>query len=357
MGGAARLLSPGAHRIGLVFTIATGAGTAYAGHGIAEAISVAATEGIDWIKLVIQVVLAMVVIAAVGGVGSDRSHSLLRGRSPESRDEIEPKGRAELLVEFSVAMTEIVDRAMGTDYAGNREIRAILCLIRSDATTLKALSEGTGMTKRAVTGLVKDLEDRGLVVRRRNPEDRRKVVVALTSMGRDRSRHMELELHQFFVGARPLASRIVDRVAEEADLTSGAVATADAEDVGALELLDRVVGAGIELSSTVEARTNGFQLTGHNQPALFLVASGVSRPGDLAAALAMSSGGMTYVIDQLEDAGLVERTYGLSEDRRAVQVRTTSEGDRVVQERISAFQEFAPTLVQVFSLVRDLPDP
>lgn len=69
VGSIARILLPGAQRIGAFLTITAGALAAYAGHFIAEAMGLASTDGIDWAKLGIQVLLAMIVIGAIGGVG------------------------------------------------------------------------------------------------------------------------------------------------------------------------------------------------------------------------------------------------------------------------------------------------
>lgn len=74
IGGIARILLPGTQRIGVFLTIIAGAVAAYAGHFIADAMGLATDEGIDWAKLGIQVVLAMVVIGLIGGVGSRRNY-------------------------------------------------------------------------------------------------------------------------------------------------------------------------------------------------------------------------------------------------------------------------------------------
>lgn len=73
IGGIARILLPGVQRIGVFLTILAGAVAAYAGNYIAEAMGFASTEGIDWAKLGVQVVLAMLAIGAMGGVGSRRT--------------------------------------------------------------------------------------------------------------------------------------------------------------------------------------------------------------------------------------------------------------------------------------------
>ena len=73
IGGIARILLPGAQRIGAILTIIAGAVAAFVGNYIAEAMGLASTEGIDWAKLGVQVVLAMIVIGLIGGIGGRRT--------------------------------------------------------------------------------------------------------------------------------------------------------------------------------------------------------------------------------------------------------------------------------------------
>ncbi len=72
VGGIARILLPGVQRIGLFLTIVAGAIGAYVGNFIGEAMGLASTDGIDWAKLGIQVLIAMILIGLIGGVGSRR---------------------------------------------------------------------------------------------------------------------------------------------------------------------------------------------------------------------------------------------------------------------------------------------
>lgn len=73
IGGIARMLLPGVQRVGLFLTILAGAVAAYAGQFIAEGMGLATTEGVDWAKLGIQVLLAMLAIGLIGGVGGRRT--------------------------------------------------------------------------------------------------------------------------------------------------------------------------------------------------------------------------------------------------------------------------------------------
>lgn len=60
IGGLARLLLPGRQDISVLATITVGFLAALIGGGIAQLLGVGDTDGIDWIKLIIQVGLAMI---------------------------------------------------------------------------------------------------------------------------------------------------------------------------------------------------------------------------------------------------------------------------------------------------------
>ncbi|MEE1931098.1 GlsB/YeaQ/YmgE family stress response membrane protein [Streptomyces sp. TRM 70351] len=60
-----RLVLPGRQRIGILLTIGVGILAALLGTALAAAFGVADSDGIDWIELAIQVVLAAVGVAAV----------------------------------------------------------------------------------------------------------------------------------------------------------------------------------------------------------------------------------------------------------------------------------------------------
>jgi uncharacterized membrane protein YeaQ/YmgE (transglycosylase-associated protein family) len=73
IGPLARLVMPGKQNISLGMTILIGAVGAIAGGFIADWAGVGTTEGIDWIKLAIQVGVAVVVVviyASMAGRGS-----------------------------------------------------------------------------------------------------------------------------------------------------------------------------------------------------------------------------------------------------------------------------------------------
>ena len=67
IGGVARLLLPGKQKISLIATITVGFLAAVIGGLVAEAFGLADTDGIDWIKLAIQISLAVVGVGFYSG--------------------------------------------------------------------------------------------------------------------------------------------------------------------------------------------------------------------------------------------------------------------------------------------------
>src|SRR5262249_57880420 len=61
-----------------------------------------------------------------------------------------------------------------------------LFLLRERPLTQRALCEAVGVDPSKLVGLLNDLEDDGLVVRRRHPEDRRRHIVEISNAGRRR---------------------------------------------------------------------------------------------------------------------------------------------------------------------------
>ena len=72
IGALGRLVVPGKQNIPIWLTMVVGVVAALLGTVIARATGVADTNGIDWIELLFQVVLAAIGVALVAGIGSRR---------------------------------------------------------------------------------------------------------------------------------------------------------------------------------------------------------------------------------------------------------------------------------------------
>ncbi|MEV7005344.1 GlsB/YeaQ/YmgE family stress response membrane protein [Streptosporangium sp. NPDC051022] len=68
IGAIGRLLLPGRQAIGWVLTVVVGIVAALIGTAIAQVLGVATTDGIDWIELAMQIVLAVIGVGLVAGM-------------------------------------------------------------------------------------------------------------------------------------------------------------------------------------------------------------------------------------------------------------------------------------------------
>lgn len=74
IGALARLVMPGRQRIGILLTIIVGIVAALIGTFIARAMGVETTNGIDWLELLFQIIVAVVGVGIVSGIkGGSRS--------------------------------------------------------------------------------------------------------------------------------------------------------------------------------------------------------------------------------------------------------------------------------------------
>jgi DNA-binding MarR family transcriptional regulator len=98
--------------------------------------------------------------------------------------------RCEVVLEFlSAAIT--VRAALQREFAAiglsEAKVRALIALFALDPAPLTAgdLAAHAGTTRSGITGIVDELQARGIVRRRRDPHDRRGWVIALTATGRE----------------------------------------------------------------------------------------------------------------------------------------------------------------------------
>ena len=81
VGALGRLVVPGRQPIGWLVTILVGIVSAFIGTAIARALGIpTATEGIDWLELLCQVVVAAIGVALVSAMMGRRRTGLMGGR-------------------------------------------------------------------------------------------------------------------------------------------------------------------------------------------------------------------------------------------------------------------------------------
>ena len=252
---------------------------------------------------------------------------------------------AELLAQVSAEFTAIVDKNLGTDWAENPEILALLTLRLHPAPTTSQIGERSGLDRRAVSRLVNRLRHDGLVVTGRSPLDHRAISVTLTEHGRSCFETLAYDFDAYFDAARSTAEHILAHLA--CGPAPNVSPTADA-----LTLLEQLARVGSELVADLPAPSPSHPLSGRQRVALVRIVTGESvRPVDLAATLDANPSTITYVINQLVAKGLVSRHQGVSDDGRAVVLMATESGQHATSGLDRAIQAKTPELCSAFTAV------
>jgi DNA-binding MarR family transcriptional regulator len=242
-----------------------------------------------------------------------------------------------LLQRYTVEMTDQAERAGGVGTGSNHELQLLTLLHRSGPMSRKDLVAVTNLSRSGLTQVLKRLELLGLVDSSTSPRDQREVLSELTSTGRRRVNRIERAMADYFMSPNPVVKELLALL--------GAPPSPSVEPSSTLAAIDRLATVGAALSARTEIATG---LTDTRQRlALALAADwGEVRPTQLAEELGLTSGGTTYLVDQLESAGLVERLYGtVPTDRRAVVIRLTASGRDASERFADALYELADDVV------------
>jgi len=98
-------------------------------------------------------------------------------------------------------------------------LRALFVLTQQPRATIGALAREADLTPASATAMVDQLEDRGLVERRRSADDRRQCWVSLTEAGRreveDKERYWRAQMAETFAAVSPEEIAAATRVLEQ----------------------------------------------------------------------------------------------------------------------------------------------
>jgi DNA-binding MarR family transcriptional regulator len=111
------------------------------------------------------------------------------------------------------------------------------------------------------------------------------------------------------------------------------------------QLLLHLASLGQGISDSMGEATGKPDLMG-NTPLLVLCLldlDGPARPSTISEVVGLTSGGMTKLLDRLEAAGLIERSYGvIATDHRGVSVALTGDGRRMIRVAARALIDHLP---------------
>jgi DNA-binding MarR family transcriptional regulator len=251
---------------------------------------------------------------------------------------------------YSLGITALVDRVVGVGSSGNHEVQVLASLVAVPGRRPHDLMALTGLSRAGVAALVTRLERLRLVERVPGRTDRRTLYTTLTPYGRSRLDDLEAPLEQYFVESRTVVEEILD-------LLGGG-----ATDAGPRTFAETALVAAGQLGAAGGPYVRDLQVELGAMPfksrmaLTALCADGALRPTQLAEILDLSSGGLTYLVDQLERDHLVQRSYGqLVEDRRAVVIELTDAGFRTANVIGSILDDHAEPIAA--ALARTLRQP
>jgi DNA-binding MarR family transcriptional regulator len=228
------------------------------------------------------------------------------------------------LERYSIQITRFIEDVVGEGAASNHSFLLLMHLFREGPTGPSGLGAAVGVSRASVARLVSDLEAKKIVERVPSPSDGRAVLVRLTPTGRRRVGRVEHGLGMEFGSLAPLAKETIDLLGH-GDALHGTPAPEESP----LEVAHEMAMAGAQW---VRDHGDVFGSQRQRTAAAAIAVWGEARPGQLQELLGLSSGGVTYLVDQMVAGGFVEREYGtVTDDRRAVTIKLTDLGREQVR--------------------------
>jgi DNA-binding MarR family transcriptional regulator len=134
-----------------------------------------------------------------------------------------------LLKHAQLNFSESGARALESLNITGRQLAVLVVLDAGEPLSQLEAAKELGVDRTTMVGLVDELEEKGLVQRRRSPDDRRKNIVELTPHGKEtlaegERRHQETE-KAFLADLTPIEAELFVRILKQ--LAAGAEATPD----------------------------------------------------------------------------------------------------------------------------------
>jgi DNA-binding MarR family transcriptional regulator len=236
--------------------------------------------------------------------------------------------------DLGLALTRAIDRVGGHGLSANADV-VVLRRLDAGPQRPRDLLESSGLTSAGLTNLFDRLEQRGLVARVHGSlDDRRGVLVEATPAGHELARAVRDTIGTTFDELAALRRRILRLVGAPTRRLRHAPPD---------EVIERLAALGDAMvqASTLDEHPLDPSPT-RTLVVLAAAAEGGTRPREILARTTLSTGGVTQLLDRLEDEGLVTRTTGRPPDRRAVSVQPTPAGSTALarcMDRLQAYQD------------------
>lgn len=253
------------------------------------------------------------------------------------------------------ALTHQFGRALArpetSGLSSNADVAVLTTLRLAGPQRPRELRHRTGLTTGGLSNLFDRLEQQQLMTRTYGGTDgdRRSALVALTARGEHVADAIADAIRRTIADQSALLRRTRELIDAISDPRASGRATEPARTP--LEQIERFGRAGIDLDAAMAAYDRDEPTPTKATVALCAAAApDGTRPRDLHEVTDLSSGGVTMLLDRLEDAGLIHRTTGQPPDRRAVTVTLTDRGRRDLDDRL---QLVAKYLTQIRAAVTE----
>jgi DNA-binding MarR family transcriptional regulator len=254
---------------------------------------------------------------------------------------------------FGLVWTQAISARVGNDYTDNAS-SAILSTLRADGPLrLRDLTSGLGVPGPTLSRVVDRLVDNGDLKRSPGPAggDGRAVLIEITAVGVEREQGINQAIYDH---GSDVGLDLKETVAHLEHLVDDAASDAAPvpHDRGGHSIAGALAWLGITLGDTLRSISPSGDIT-EALTLLAFVEDEHSRPSIIAERVGLSSGGTTKVLDRLESAGLIGRTFGTAGDRRGVDLHLTAEGGRQLRIMSDAAKPFLPALLAAFQAAGD----
>ena len=254
---------------------------------------------------------------------------------------------------FGLLWTRAISRRVGDGYTENATIASLSAIRAHGPLRLRDLTTRVGLPGSSLSRVVDRLVANGDVTREAGPTDGdgRAVLMTITPVGIAREHDIERSIYH----DGPAAGALVKEAVVHLDLLVERLPVpADRSPVTHPD--DSLAGVFAQLGITVGDALRSISPSGDITEALSLltfVEEIDPRPSTIASRVGLSSGGTTKVLDRLESAGQIARTFGTSADRRGVDLHLTTEGRRQLHAMGERAEPHLAALLASFNAVLD----
>lgn len=255
-------------------------------------------------------------------------------------------------------ITRAIRERVGEEYSSNLVVATLAALAHGDAERPRDLESATGASSAAVARVLDQLEERGDIVRLAHaaPEDGRAVLLRLTEQGR----HMETEIVAALVSSLDDCREPL-RVATDLLAPTGDPAhrprQAASPVAGPKPTIVALGRIGVILTEIMTSALDDIEVNAGLTLCLLHQSDGPIRPATLSTLLGLTTGATSKLLDRMETAGFVVRTYGgIAKDRRGVEVSATAIGESRLALISTNVVDHSAEIVHAFRLFEDLDE-